>query len=229
MWMYGEQIAEVIRGVLIEVGVSDRPEVPGIIRRHLELVAGGNLGCSVNEGLDARIAKALAAVPVLAEQLRDAWDDDLGLTANRNRRHRRRQLLGMYLPDDDIAGHAPTGRWCATCSWRTTSGTRRRAVPSPGCVQLRRSTQRRVVGLTRSNPQGPTRLDPQPLVALLGGDHDADVASRLSHWCDQITGMGASESRQRFSDSLNAPLTTRSPTRSTLPKIETSASNVPVD
>jgi hypothetical protein len=32
-------IADVIRGVLTEVGIFDRPEVPGIVRRHLELVA----------------------------------------------------------------------------------------------------------------------------------------------------------------------------------------------
>lgn len=36
----GDLIAEVIRGVLTDLGVQDRPEAPSIVRRHLELVAG---------------------------------------------------------------------------------------------------------------------------------------------------------------------------------------------
>lgn len=35
----GELIAQVIRGVLEDLGVADRPEVPQIVRRRLELVA----------------------------------------------------------------------------------------------------------------------------------------------------------------------------------------------
>lgn len=36
----GELIAQVIRGILEDLGVADRPEVPTVVRRHLELVAG---------------------------------------------------------------------------------------------------------------------------------------------------------------------------------------------
>lgn len=38
---YGKLIARVITGVLDELGVGNKPEVPGIIRRHLALVEGG--------------------------------------------------------------------------------------------------------------------------------------------------------------------------------------------
>lgn len=37
----GQMLVEVIKGVLRELGVLDRPEVPGIVRRQLTLVAGG--------------------------------------------------------------------------------------------------------------------------------------------------------------------------------------------
>lgn len=36
----GALIAQVLRGVLTELGVHDRPEVPAVVRRHLTLVAG---------------------------------------------------------------------------------------------------------------------------------------------------------------------------------------------
>lgn len=36
----GQLLAQVIRGVLNDLGVANRPEVPGIVRRHLSLVAG---------------------------------------------------------------------------------------------------------------------------------------------------------------------------------------------
>ena len=36
----GQLLVAVIRGVLQELGVLDRPEVPGIVRRQLTLVAG---------------------------------------------------------------------------------------------------------------------------------------------------------------------------------------------
>lgn len=36
----GQLLVQVIRGVLQEMGVLDRPEVPGIVRRQLTLVAG---------------------------------------------------------------------------------------------------------------------------------------------------------------------------------------------
>jgi len=36
----GEMIAQVLRGVLEELGVADDPAVPGIVRRHLQLVSG---------------------------------------------------------------------------------------------------------------------------------------------------------------------------------------------
>lgn len=35
----GQLIAQVLRGVLTELGVIDRPEVPAVVRRHLTLVA----------------------------------------------------------------------------------------------------------------------------------------------------------------------------------------------
>jgi hypothetical protein len=35
----GQLLAQVIRGILEDLGVSKRPEVPGIVRRHLSLVA----------------------------------------------------------------------------------------------------------------------------------------------------------------------------------------------
>lgn len=35
----GQLLAEVIRGVLTDLGVADRPEVPSVVRRHLTLVA----------------------------------------------------------------------------------------------------------------------------------------------------------------------------------------------
>lgn len=38
----GELIAQVIRGVLADLGVDDREDVPQIVRRHLSLVSGGN-------------------------------------------------------------------------------------------------------------------------------------------------------------------------------------------
>jgi serine/threonine protein kinase len=34
----GEQIARVIRGVLKDLGLADRQEVPGLVQRHLSLV-----------------------------------------------------------------------------------------------------------------------------------------------------------------------------------------------
>lgn len=37
----GQLLAQVIRGVLGELGVLDRPEVPAVVRKHLELVAPG--------------------------------------------------------------------------------------------------------------------------------------------------------------------------------------------
>ena len=37
----GKLVADVIRGVLNDLGVMDRPEVPGIVHRHLALVGGG--------------------------------------------------------------------------------------------------------------------------------------------------------------------------------------------
>lgn len=37
---YGELLAQVIRGVLTDLGVADRPEVPAVVRRHLTVVAG---------------------------------------------------------------------------------------------------------------------------------------------------------------------------------------------
>lgn len=36
----GHLIAQVLRGVLKDLGVADRPEVPDVVRRHLTLVAG---------------------------------------------------------------------------------------------------------------------------------------------------------------------------------------------
>jgi hypothetical protein len=36
----GAMLAQAIRGILTELGVADRPEVPGVVRRHLTLVAG---------------------------------------------------------------------------------------------------------------------------------------------------------------------------------------------
>ena len=36
----GRQIVEVLKGVLAELGVADRPEVPAVVRRHLTLIAG---------------------------------------------------------------------------------------------------------------------------------------------------------------------------------------------
>lgn len=36
----GQLLAQVIRGILTELGVLDRPETPGIVRRHLTLIAG---------------------------------------------------------------------------------------------------------------------------------------------------------------------------------------------
>lgn len=36
----GQLLAQVIKGVLTELGVMDRPEVPAIVRRHLTLAAG---------------------------------------------------------------------------------------------------------------------------------------------------------------------------------------------
>lgn len=35
----GQLLAQVIRGVLTDLGVADRPEVPAVVRRHLTLVA----------------------------------------------------------------------------------------------------------------------------------------------------------------------------------------------
>ena len=37
----GQLIASAVRGILEELGVADRPETPGVVRRHLTLVAGG--------------------------------------------------------------------------------------------------------------------------------------------------------------------------------------------
>lgn len=36
----GELLAQVIRGVLTDLGVNDHPEAPAVVRRHLTLVAG---------------------------------------------------------------------------------------------------------------------------------------------------------------------------------------------
>lgn len=36
----GELLAQAIRGVLAELGVGDRPEVPGIVRKHLTAISG---------------------------------------------------------------------------------------------------------------------------------------------------------------------------------------------
>lgn len=38
----GQLLAQAIQGVLAELGVADRPEVPAIVRRQLTLVAGGS-------------------------------------------------------------------------------------------------------------------------------------------------------------------------------------------
>jgi hypothetical protein len=40
----GELIAEVLRGVLADLGVADDPAVPAVVRRHLMLVAGDRDG-----------------------------------------------------------------------------------------------------------------------------------------------------------------------------------------
>jgi hypothetical protein len=36
----GALLAQAIKGILAELGVGDRPEVPGVVRRHLTLIAG---------------------------------------------------------------------------------------------------------------------------------------------------------------------------------------------
>jgi hypothetical protein len=36
----GALLAQAIRGILAELGVGDRPEVPAVVRRHLTLIAG---------------------------------------------------------------------------------------------------------------------------------------------------------------------------------------------
>lgn len=36
----GQLLAQVIRGILTELGVADRPEVPSVVRRHLTVVSG---------------------------------------------------------------------------------------------------------------------------------------------------------------------------------------------
>jgi hypothetical protein len=36
----GEMFAKAIRGILADLGVADRPEVPDVVRRHLTLVTG---------------------------------------------------------------------------------------------------------------------------------------------------------------------------------------------
>ncbi len=38
----GALIAQVINGVLEDLGIADRPEVPGIVRKHLMAIEGGN-------------------------------------------------------------------------------------------------------------------------------------------------------------------------------------------